>query len=618
VSSYGVFANNLHGKIDIDPYYFYYNNNKLATYSSKNLTLGVKPSDSYSTEDATVTRSLNGNCDADVLYTTQVNGIYKPFFKNLQGALNYVINNGLIGNALNIAILENIVEGEDTNKALSPNASGVYLNQTVYGNLVGGYFSTEWLGTHYPELTSNGILGGNFYWGADNTGAWGSIYHLSVSNYINFKSVSIYGMFEIGSKVNSDKSKYWDTRKPFDAAPPVVSIRSYFCSNTSKRFADFGSSPSDRVYNFTTTIGSDPRTWNRPFNIGFPGPVYITNLGVEFANNASDNTNFWINQGNARTQFSNTSIALKGPGNFYYSPILTQNFGGINYILGTRQIDPFHLDQWHWPQNLWSTIPGNGGPNYYPGYGLAIIGNDGKTTFQQNPTLSYTAAINFNSGPSQLWVIDQGQNIGPIGKDSPIQSSIIFDGMINTSCFYRVYKGSYLLSDNQIYKTSNFFLSSCDTTVDPNTRIVSLNYNSKFDFIPFEPGTARDGLNNIYWRQVPVKSWNVLQNNNSLTYTDYNSLLAVSNGRTPWRFDTSTKTFDYTAFIKSYSSFVSQGGNNYNVNQVNADKSNGPRTISYVNFNQLSAYDTQGLYTQTSPLCSTFTSTMAFYKAPTR
>ena len=618
VSSYGVYANNLHGKIDIDPYYFYYNDkNKLSSYSNKNLTLGVKPSDPYSTEDTSVTRTLDGNCGADVTNTANAYQIYKPFFKNLQGVINYVANKGLEGNNLSILVFENIVEGEDTNKALNPNASGVYLNQSAYGNVAGGYYSTEWLGTNYPELTSNGILGGHFYWGKNNEGSWGTIYHLGIGD-IKFNSIYINGMFEIGSKINSDKSKRWDTRKPFDAAPPVVSIRSYFCANSSRRFGEFGLDASERVYNFSRTRGADPKSWIRPFNINFSGKFSMYNMGFEFAHNASDATSIWFQSKTKNTAIGNTTIAMKGPGVFYYTPLLYQNLGSLNYIIGTRQMDPFHLDQWQWEKNLWSAIPGASDPTYYPGYGLAVVGNDGKSTFQRDATLSNLAAVAFMPGPTDLWVIDQGQNIGPIGKDSPVQSSIILDGNIYTTCFHRVYRGSGLIFDNQIYKTSNFVLSSFNSQVDNNTKIISPNYNSKTDFLPIIVGGGRDAFNNIYWRWVPTKSWNVLQNNNSLTYTDYNSLLAINNNEQPSRFNTSTKTFDYTDYIKSYSGFVSQGGNNYNTNQIKADKSNGPRTISYVNFDQLSAYNTQGLYTQTSPLCSTFTSTMQFWTPPTR
>jgi len=620
----GIFGQNIHGKLDIDSNNFYYNNsNQLSTYSNKNVYLGIKPSDSYSSDNSSIVRYIGGPCDADS--APGVSWINKPYFKNLKGALEYAVDNGISGNSLNIYLFEDIIEGEDTSKALSPNASGVYCNQTFRGNLTGGYYSTEWLGSHYPELTSAGILGGHFYWGKNDEGSWGNIYSINYNDEILFKTINIGGLHDIGSRLNLDGSKYWDGRKPFDTASPRISIRSYACANPNRRFGDFGADAAERVYNFSTTIYARPNhaedaiNWNRPYTFGGNNKtINHVNLSFEFANNCSDNTSIWFTVKNSTLTISNVTIACKGPGHFFYSPMLFQNINGRNNIVGTRQLDPFTLSPYQWGKNLWQSIPGAGDPAYYPGYGVAIVGNDGKSTFQQEATnMAARGLVSFSSiEGSYIANVDYGQGIGPIGRDSPIQSSIILDGKLNGGRIFHLEGNCTLWCDNQIYKTSNFVLSSYNSSTDLTTRAFKYNYNSKFDFIPFNLNTGVYAHNIIRWGNTQLLSWNFIVSPTYLINTSYNSLLAVNNVNNG-RFNATTKTYNYIDDIKPYAN--TPGAINYSINDItNVDNRTDVGVIRYVNSNQILNYDTPGLFTLTSPVCSTYTSTMVFYKNPTR
>lgn len=797
ISSSGLLGNKVYGKIDIDPFYFSYNNkNQLSVGYDNDLYLGIKPSDPYSTEDVTIQRTKDGPCGIDVANHTY---ILKPYFKNLQGAVNYADRSNLRGNNLNLIVFENIVEGEDTLRAASPNASGVYCNQTTSGNLKGGYYSTEWLGTTYPELTTAGILGGHFFWSKNNTEVpWGNIYHVSINNN-NFKNTTVQGYHEIGTRITTKpvvpskidgnnqftlvypvycvvpsagnytfnlnpspnyasagvddhlytyvdgslasintvrdtvtqsiyltgshmmflvhnnggvtaanlafkpiqagvnlygvveaqsyvnqnisnislppyKSGYfqglyytdsynrqyfsqitstniipspnaivkaasainfsvnignstfpaltdinrkiWDGGKPFDQASPIISIRTHICANSALTFGNFGTTSGERVYNFSTTLAKDPKTWNRPFNLGATKSNFnMFNMCLEFANNCADNTCIWL-QSPPTTAFSNVTLKLTGPGRFYYSPILTQQKNGFIRVSGSLQYDPFNLSPWQWNKNLWTSILGASNAAYYPGYGLAIVGNNGQTAFEQNPTISENALVFFTSQETQtIKIIDEGQTARPIGNSSPINSSIIFDGNFNSSNMFLLQGGCYMAVDNQIYKTNNFGLSSYVTKIDPNTQVLSLNQSYKNDFLPFYLQLGSASYNNIYWRYAALISWDVIYNTPHLINRGYNGLLASNNNNYTFRFDVAKKTWNFSEFTNPYRNISGDGVNNYKLNNSVGYDNN---QMNYVTIDELLPYNTQGLYTQTSPLCSTNTSTMVFWTPPSR
>ena len=610
-------ANNIFGKIDIDSNYFGYNiYNKLSASFTKDFYFGVKPSDSYSTNDKNHLRTLDGPCDPIMLNSTDVSDkLLKPFFKTINGVINYINQQTLRGNTLNINVYENINEGELYPGNYLNDNSGTYCLESFHDNMSGAFFSTEWLQHYHPELTSAGLSGGNFYWSLPGKGPiYGGSGPWSFSN-LNFSVINLQGMHEWGSRITNPPQKQYRYRKPFDQSSPVVSIRSFICANSSLTFGNFGDNP---VKDFTDVIRvPNLGSYWRPLSFNGTSQINIKNLCFEFSSNYQDITCLWF-QLNSNGTLSNITIAMKGTGYYFYSPVLAQN-ASLIYFCGINQIDPFHLTYQTWNDTWgilpWQNIPTSTGPEYYPGFGLTIIGNDGSNFFQSTPTKFDCGLIGYYDN-SVIRFTDYLVN-RIIGNASNLNTSVILDGKINGYRLFNMGRYSKLEFHNQLLKTQNFQLSSFAYTTDNNKFKFS---NTSYNFRPFDLSVVFGNFNQINWICNNLTSWEVLRTNNYTINIPYNSFLVkfispsdTDNGYITY--NTSLSTIDFTNMIKIFKKFGSQK----DFNSVYASSNLvSPNVLTYTSVANLKNYNTQGLYTLTSPVCSTSTSTMVYYTPPIR
>jgi hypothetical protein len=101
-------------------------------------------------------------------------------------------------------------------------------------------------------------------------------------------------------------------------------------------------------------------------------------------------------------------------------------------------------------------------PNYFPGYGLAVIGNVSNTA----PTLlnfgvntGYTGFINVHNG-AMVDRTDYDSTSRLIGRNTQLQTSVILDGNFNASAFYQIGDNSRVQGSEYLFKTNNLNLSS--------------------------------------------------------------------------------------------------------------------------------------------------------------
>lgn len=288
-----IYTNNIIGKVPLDPSLtnpvIYTPQDELRVDRNVNLVYGIKPSDSYSSDSPTLIRALTGDWDKD--HNAHELGVFKPFFKNWWGVVDYVRTQGLFGNSLTILLYEDVI-GNNNPPNLSPwptnhpyynlsattptDVSGLRAQGTAgYTRLArrwgGGDFetdvyTTEWLGANYPALTAAGLRGGTYTWRAGNyvnrnlTNIWIPGRALEIRRDINFSNITFQGLFNIlprvtmaavsstlpsqwaaehqGTGYTPTYKTYYIKEKPYDMAPPKVLLRSYICSNRLANFED--------------------------------------------------------------------------------------------------------------------------------------------------------------------------------------------------------------------------------------------------------------------------------------------------------------------------------------------------------------------------------------------
>lgn len=289
-----IYTNNVIGKVPIDPSLTnpvtYTPQDELRVDRNVNLVYGIKPSDSYSSDSPTLIRALTGDWDKD--HNAHELGVFKPFFKNWWGVIDYVRTQGLFGNSLTILLYEDVV-GNSNPPNPSPwptnhpyynpepttptDVSGLRAQGTAgytrYARRWGGgvefetdVYTTEWLGANYPALTAAGLRGGTYTWRAGSyvnrnlTNIWIPGRALEIRRDINFSNITFQGLFNIlprvsmaavqstipsewaaehqGTGYTPTYKAYYIKEKPYDTPPPKVLLRSYICSNRLANFED--------------------------------------------------------------------------------------------------------------------------------------------------------------------------------------------------------------------------------------------------------------------------------------------------------------------------------------------------------------------------------------------
>jgi hypothetical protein len=295
-----IYTNNVIGKVPIDPSLtnpvMYTPQDELRVDRNVNLVYGIKPSDSFSSDSPTLIRALTGDWDKD--HNAHELGVFKPFFKNWWGVVDYIRTQGLFGNSLTVYIYEDIL-GNSTPINLSqwPTNHPYYnLSATTPADVSGlraqgtaGYtrlarrwgggvefecdvYTTEWLGANYPALTAAGLRGGTYTWRDGNytnrnlTNLWIPGRAFEVRRDINFPLITVQGLHDILPRVGFAAvsatipteqandfignpngyslvsppvyKNYYIKDKPYDQPSPKFVMRSYICSDRLANFSD--------------------------------------------------------------------------------------------------------------------------------------------------------------------------------------------------------------------------------------------------------------------------------------------------------------------------------------------------------------------------------------------
>jgi hypothetical protein len=534
-----LYANNFYGHINIDPFsQLYYNsNNQLSIGTNQNYVLAVRPSDAYSTDNTAVPRTLDGDWDSAYNTIDGESTILKPYFRTLQAVFNYIYNNGIFGNSLTIYVDEDTVGGEQPINGVYPYAtspydnSGQYAGCTVTGNLSAGFFSTEWLGSNYPALTSAGLLGGDFLWPYDNnTDISGTFSYLNVPP-LKFINTNVYARYEIGTKVNANGHKFYSTWRPYNTPPLKISYRTYICSNPNLSYGQFKDTTVPQLSTWNT-VKTKSSVQGRQVSFSHDRNMSLWNLCFEFNTNSDDSTGLVFYNGTNR--IGNLTVALKGNGIYTYGAI------DINSDETTLQVCGGNLgDPTRYTNGTWTSLNYNGydfgNPNYFPGYGLAIVGNSSPyspTIVNYGTSTGYTGLININNG-AIFDKVDYGTN-RYIGRNTQLNSSLILDGNFNANALYELGDNVTVQGSEYLFKTNNFNLSSRNLIANNFASVGTptytlgiydnLNYKVNFKYINYEG--AFSTFNIYYYGYV---NWTFLATQN-IVYNYQNSNLSIYNG----------------------------------------------------------------------------------------
>ncbi len=484
-----IYTNNIIGFVPIDPELTnpveYNPFNELRVDRNVNLVFGIKPSDSFSSDDRELVRSLSGDWDQD---HNDDFGVFKPFFKNPLGVIDYINAQGLFGNTLTILVYEDIIGGNEppnpspwlvSDSRYNPepttpvDKSGLGSSQLFFRYRRAGaggafaeydFFSTEWLGANYPALTAAGLKGGTYGWpghsGNINTpdnwesNRWMAGATTRLGRNIRFTKTIFQGLHNIKNRINSPLD-YFIKQKPFDARSPKIIARSYMCNSvdSSGNFningSGFTKTDLDRKFGVDANHPQgNPdlflRSWQRggyfnrfhPFqwDVRSSSVVELKNLVFECETNATQVTPLWF-YGSAN--IGNVVIAMLGNigntnwgGGVYEEGFINSPDSIINYC-GELQIDPYFLTEQTWNTNDWNNVLGASDKAYYPGFAIAIKGNEPNGPYYPTPQYSYFHAPFWYSSSS--YFLDRGTPNRQFGRNCFLQSSVILDGQWNCS-----------------------------------------------------------------------------------------------------------------------------------------------------------------------------------------
>jgi hypothetical protein len=450
-----IYANKIYGKVDIDQSsaLTYNNNNQLSFIANKNYYFAIRPSDSYSTDDINVARTTTSPSD-NGQYEDSV--VYRPYFKNLQAVIDYVYTNGIFGNNLVIYLDEDVIAGEDKTNDYTPDQSGQYSGCTFTGNTSSAFFSTEYIQAYQPDLYNSGIRGGDFIWNRDNKSDINGNF-----NYVNlyplkFNNITIQARYEIGTSIYNPPHLYYSTHRAYDKEPKKITFRTYVCSNSAIPFGSFANTNAStwtKVFTKSYVYGRQVQ-----FNHLPQTNLYITNICFEFDSNSPESTALVFNNGT--TSIANTTIALLGTGVYSYGAINITTESAFVFICGGYLLDPFFLTSATWGK--WNDYGFDTG-FYYPGYGVALVGNPNTAT---RPTIinkteadPFVGFFNLEDG-GKLSILDYGTNGRRYGNHSFLLNSLILDGNFYVNSFFTIGNKSDVITEGMMFKTNTFNINS--------------------------------------------------------------------------------------------------------------------------------------------------------------
>ncbi len=621
-----IYVNNIFGKIAIDPTsaLIYNPNNQLTFSGLLNYTFVVHPTDKFSTDDFNTVRSPRGEYDVVNYYTPPgvdpLPGVYRPFFKSIQGVLDYVERSGLFGNQLSIRVFGDVVNNERRPTGLGSitpeDESGNYSSlKTVTGNLTSAFYSTEWLGANYPALTAAGIKGGEFVWSLDGNNPFGQIYGIVLPN-LNFNTIFIRGNQNIGRfnnrntpknidvallagsgieqtpfyNINNDaRDFYWD-HKICDMPPCNISQRVYvWGGNPLSGFGTFGEDPNLwldlKTNNFITYY---PVYLETPTTLAF----IFRDLSFEFDSNTYINRGFFVESG--YLSLVSSTIAMLGT-SMYLDGALSLHSSNTRLHIATNysSVDPFFLFIWDVTSsatgvnrvlgiqdaaqirdNLQVLRPDGqqyDSRNIFPHYGLAIIGNPpGKQpTLVWNETNKQCGLITLRNG-AQARVLTFATNQRTYGFLGNHGSMVILGGQFNAPSLYHVNNNVMLMNTQWVFRTDNFALSAKNvrfnnTGEDPTNRLEFFNSTDpkerfNFQYLQFEGGFTNYQMNSDSLRVLRPWAFAQIETTPDAQYSSFISI--NNNADEPGYTFATTNLVDLSGSLFSLGSFNQIKGDN--------------------------------------------------------
>lgn len=584
-----IYVNNIFGKIAIDPTSaLIYNNNNQLTYSgSLNYEFFVHPTDKFSTDNLDTVRSPDGAWDNTVMSNAGIDGNtrFKPFFKSIQGALDYIRRSGIFGNIITIRVFGDVVNNERRpNGGTTPtDESGTYSSlRTVAGNLTSAFFSTEWLGANYPHLTAGGVKGGDFIWSTDGNALFGETTGIEFYN-LNFNELRIEGNQNIGSYRNRNTPKnidialfagsgvtqtpfynsggealdYYHERKVFDMPPVNITQRIYVwggnpLSGWNARFETFNTPAS----NWTDLKTNNFITHTPVFYKANPTLfTQFRDICFEMESNTYKSRGFFVEQGFIRSVCSTWAILGTS---MYQDGAISLNSGQVKFLadINYPTVDPFFLARWDQTSAAAVRALGVVRPdgelfdsiNIFPQYGLAIVGNQ---TFDRQgfaagedpnnkkvPTLVWnetnpaTGLFTIrDSAETRLW--DHNPN-GTYGFRGQHPTSVILDGSFNAPSLYFMYNSAMLYTSPYVFRTSTFALSTKNinfnnTGQDPTFRRTFFDSNDVNEKYNFQFLRFGGGFSYYLYNDWGLRNWVFGQTPNTIDY-EYTPFVCLNNG----------------------------------------------------------------------------------------
>lgn len=591
-----VYAGNVYGKIAIDDSsQLYYNeNNELSISKIKDYYFVIRPSDSYSTDNINVARTLDGPKDDG---TIDDSFTLKPFFKNVQAVIDYVYTNGIYGNYLNIYVDEDILAGEDKPNFYTVDKSGTYAGCTTTGNISATFISENYLQQYHPTLYSTaGLRAGDYIWAKNNNFDFSGTFYYIELYPLNFNYIRIEGRYEIGEYTNQLGLKQYTTWKPFNYPVRTILFRTYICTDVSIPFGDFNLTDENtwknNVYTKNSVQGRQVQ-----FNQSQTVTLTLKNLCFSFETNSVDSTGLVFYDG--ITNIQNVTVSLGGNGIYTYGALNAESESCKVQILGVPLLDPYFVSTDQYGQSTWNTWSSFGfsNPNYFPGYGLAVVGNtypNRGSIINFKDSNPYSGFINLRNG-AHIDIVDRSIVSREYGFRSYHQNSIILDGNFIANCFFNLDNKTSLVVQQSLFKTSNFYL---------NSNII--NYNNKYVDDTFL-ATVSSGLNNFkyinfsgafatftpYW-DTSLTNW-TFKIEDSITGPTYNTFLSVNNNYNDPFYIFNSSVQPYTAILNN--SLNSLG----RINTMTPSTHNTNNLIYYVSKSAIRNYDDNGIFKLNSP-----------------
>jgi hypothetical protein len=586
-----VSAEYVHGLIEYDAEHFYYNSeNLLTTRLSAAYFLGIKPSDPNSTDDISLVRSISGAWDGSGGTIIETFPVLKPYFKNIRQALKYVEKRGLYGEELNILVYDDISQN-NINVDNTFSESGC----EYHGNINARYYNLANVPTFLKDV---GFKAGDYVWNRHNySETTGKISYWGVDR-LDFSNINFYGMYEIGTLINFNAKKLYTNIKPYDQSPRKIFFRTYVCANTSLPVGSFGSDVSDWQVMYHK---SDSKINFRPIQFNNDEmDVNIHNLCFEFDTNANDCTCLYFKSGNS--YLSNVTVAALGLGNYQYGAILAWPKSTI-YVCGENQIDPYLLSPSRW--NNWNTLPTATNQNYFPGYGLAIVGN---STTSTNPTFFSDAFI--QAWRSRIYFMDFQAN-RRVGRYAYHNSSIILDGKFTANSFYALKDHSKIYASNHVFRTANFYLSNLNCTYFtspddlPYINTFSVNNRDNFYYLDFQESNSFFIPHNL-----PLNHWTFKDNVDvlGLPISGICFTSKLINDQNP-NYIFETANINLSGMVFGDFQKNSLGVTNLAITNLNSNA----LFYNYIDPNNLGYYSLSGLYYLSTPITNGVNYTLNYY-----